>query len=456
MTKRYLTIPAVVAGALGLSAASAFAADAQPTTAELMKQIDALQAKVQNMESKQTLSTRAVDDTVARVLEDADRRSKMLQMEGFTAGWNNGRFAVMSSDGNSSIMPYLQMQFRSTTNIDTGGTDDNSENGFSLPRVKLGFDGTIFSKNLSYYFRWNSGDSDGGGSGALNLEQAWLRYMFADQMGVRIGQFVDPVFHEQLVNSDRQLAADRSLMNTIITGADESYTQGVTFIWMPDPRVNLEIGFTDGVNTGNTSFRDFPTGPTNFGVAGRMEFAVFGPAENSRDFTAMGNKDDSLTLGVGADWTQAGDTNNILHTIDAQWEGADGRLGVYGAFVGQWINNGGGTGITGVTGATDQDSYNWGFLVQAGYMLDQNWELFGRYDYTHTDDPIAIGGTGATEDAFHEATVGVNYYFHGHNAKMTVDVSWLFNGAPTGAANLGILDSDDDEFVIRGQFQLML
>jgi len=104
----------------------------------------------------------------------------------------------------------------------------------------------------------------------------------------------------------------------------------------------------------------------------------------------------------------------------------------------------------------DDDGYNYGLLVQAGYMLDNNWELFGRYDYTHTDDAIAIGGTGATEDSFHEATFGANYYLHGHNAKFTIDASWLFNGAPTGLTNLGILNSDDNEFVIRTQFQLML
>jgi hypothetical protein len=378
-----------------------------------------------------------------------------MQMEGFTAGWNNGRFALMSADGNFSIMPYLQMQFRNTTNIDTGGDDDNTENGFSLPRVKLGFDGNLFSKNIWYYFRWNSGDSDGGGSGALNLEQAWIKDMFADQWGVRVGQFVDPVFKEQLVNSDRQLAADRSMMNTILTGADESYTQGITLIWMPDPRVNVEVGFTDGINTGNTNFRDFPTGPANFGVAGRVEFAAIGSTDATRDFTAMGNKEDALVFGAGLDWTQAGDTNNVFYTFDGQWEGMDGRLGVFGAFVGQFIQNGGGTGITGVTGG-DDDSNNWGALVQAGYMLNDQWEVFGRYDYTHTDDPIAIGGTGETEDAFHEATVGVNYYLHAHNAKFTLDASWLFNGAPTGLDNLGILNSDDDEFVIRAQFQLML
>ena len=92
-----------------------------------------------------------MDDTVARVLEDADKRSQMMQLEGFTAGWSNGRFTVMSADGNSSIMPYLQVQFRNSTNFDSGA-DDNTENGFSLPRVKLGFDGTIFQKTLVVLF----------------------------------------------------------------------------------------------------------------------------------------------------------------------------------------------------------------------------------------------------------------------------------------------------------------
>ncbi|MBC8107818.1 MAG: hypothetical protein H7Z14_14615 [Anaerolineae bacterium] len=456
-----MTIPAVVAGALagtmGLSAASAFAADTQPTTAEAMqKQIDALKAQVQQLQGQQpTMSSKAVDDTVARVLEDADKRSQLMQVEGFTAGWNNGRFAIMSADGNSSIMPYLQVQFRSTSNIDTGGEDDNTEWGFSLPRVKLGFDGTIYSKDLSYYFRWNSGDSDGGGSGALNLEQAWARYMFADQMGVRAGQFIDPVFKEQLVNSDSQLAADRSLLNTIITGADESYTQGVTFIWMPDPRMNLEVGLTDGINTGNTSFRDFPNGPANFGIAGRFEFAVFGNVDDTRGFTAMGTKEDVLVIGAGADFTQAGNTDNVLHTVDVQWEGMDGRLGVYGAYVGQYLQNGSGTGITGVTDG-DDDNYNWGILVQAGWMLNSDWEIFGRYDMTSLDSDIAVGSTGQTQDNFQEVTIGLNHYFKGQNAKWTLDVSWLPNGAPTGASNLGILNSDDTEFVVRTQFQLML
>jgi hypothetical protein len=299
--------------------------------------------------------------------------------------------------------------------------------------------------------RWNSGDSDGPG-----LEEAYVKWMYSDQMSFKMGQFIDPVFHEQLTQSDRQLAADRSLVNQMLSGADESYTQGVTVMFAPASNWSVEFGFTDGVNTGNTSFRDFPNGPTDFGIVGRVEFAAMGDKSGYNDFTAMGNKQDSLVIGGGGDWTQSGDTDNFLHTVDAQWENGQGNLSVYGAYVGEYIRNGGGAGITGITGVADNDSYNWGFLLQAGYMLDPNWEIFGRYDYTHLDDSIAVGNGTSTEDNFNEITGGVNYYFHGHHAKVTLDLTYLPNGCPAGLGNLGFINSDDDEFVLRGQFQLML
>src|SRR5207249_4702429 len=88
MTSKYLTIP-VVAGALGMSGV-VVARAAEPTTSELMAQIQSLQAKVQTMEAQQQkLNAKDVDATVDSVLKDAEKRSKMLQMEGFTAGWSD-------------------------------------------------------------------------------------------------------------------------------------------------------------------------------------------------------------------------------------------------------------------------------------------------------------------------------------------------------------------------------
>jgi hypothetical protein len=49
----------------------------------------------------------------------------------------------------------------------------------------------------------------------------------------------------------------------------------------------------------------------------------------------------------------------------------------------------------------------------------------------------------------------VNYYLHGHDAKITLDGSYLPNGSPADVDGLGYLtDNDRGEWVARVQFQL--
>src|SRR5436190_14643226 len=78
MTCKRFVIP-ILAGAIG---AGAVARAAEPTTTELMQQIQALQAKVQQLEQKQEQAvTRAdVDATAENVLRDADKQSKLFAM----------------------------------------------------------------------------------------------------------------------------------------------------------------------------------------------------------------------------------------------------------------------------------------------------------------------------------------------------------------------------------------
>src|SRR4051794_27160888 len=167
MTKRYLTIPVVVAGlSLSLGVGTALATEPQPTSNEaaMQSKLDQLQAEIQQLKAQQAQqaqvqsdnNSKVVDDTVTRVLQDADKRSQLMQMEGFTAGWNNNRFMIGSADGSFTFMPAFLGQFRSTSNY-TSADDGNSSSGFSLPRVKFGFDGKIFNR-FEYYVRWNSGD----------------------------------------------------------------------------------------------------------------------------------------------------------------------------------------------------------------------------------------------------------------------------------------------------------
>lgn len=440
-TRRVL--PAMILGAAVASAPLAYAQDAasQPTQAEMMAQIEALRAKVEQLETK-TVNSKDVDATVESVLRDANKRSQLMQAGAVTAGYEKGKAFFRSEDGNFYLNPNLQFQFRDVTNyrddVPQGDDPDTNriENGMEIRRMKIAFGGHAFTPKLTYNFQFAFSRS----GGTPTLEDAWVKYMFADTIGFRVGQMKDITFHEEFTSSKRQLAVDRSLMNEVLAGGLTDFVQVVHFIYEDaNSPVRFEGGLTDGVNSDNTNFQDPPANAAHFGVDGRLDFFVMGDRKQYDDFTAMNNKTDLLVFGAGAHFTQSGDGNSVFHTVDAQWENQTGTS-VYGAFVGIWSEEG------------DSDSsYSWGGLGQVAQMLGEQWEIFGRYDYTNFD-----GGT-SDDVSFSEVTIGANYYFSGHAAKCTVDVVYLPDGAPgSGSSGIGVLGGDDTQFAIRGQFQLLI
>jgi hypothetical protein len=459
-SKRHFTIP-VVAGALGVGGAAMIAQAAEPTAAELQAQIQSLQAKVQQMETQRpatAITANPQPATVDSVLSDANRRSQLMEVEGMTAGHTegeDGHFVLQSADGNFRLMPMLQLQFRNVTNWSENATasgKDTLENGFEINRAKLELFGNAFSPDLTYDIRWASGENNGGAS--LVLENAYVQWRFADDWSVRGGQFKDNVFHEETVSSRRQLAVDRSLVNEVIGGGRTDYVQGVALIWDNGGALRAEAAYHDGANSDNTSFQDVPTilpaSNTNFGVSARVEYALQGNFRQYDDFTARNNKDDMLVLGAGLDLTQAGSDNVFFHTFDAQWEPqAVKGLGVYAAYLGAYadFNNGAGAG--------NDTSYDWGFLVQAGYMVNEKCEVFARYSLTNLDSDVP--GFSLKTDKFNELTFGANYYMHGHSAKFTIDASILPDGSPANISSADYLANDGDtEIVVRAQFQLLI
>lgn len=452
MTRKYLTIPAVVAGALGMGSTIAWAAE--PTTSELMDQIKQLQSKVAELETRQTtVSDAQVSATIDSVLRDAEKRSQLFQMEGFTAGHDGKNFWLKSADGAYSLSPRFQFQFRNTTTFTNGteksGDDDDTsvEHGFEIRRMKLEFVGNAISPNLTYNFRWAS-DRTGGG---LTLENAYILYQFSDQWAFRAGQWKDNVFHEESTSSAKQLAADRSLVNEVLAGGITDYVQGASLIYnAKDSPVRAEIAMHDGANTDNTDFTD-SGGPSsgllvgvspNFGFSGRVEWAANNNFAGYDDFTARGNTDDLFVLGAGVNWTQAGDTNGYFHTVDVQWENTAG-LGIYAAYIGQYFE-----------GGDDEDAYNWGVLAQVGYAFNEKWEVFGRGSWLDLDESFGI--VEDDDGEYYELTAGVNYYFVDHNAKFTLDGGWLPEGSPADLSGIGVQAGDDNQFYIRGQFQLLI
>src|SRR4051812_10902901 len=87
------------AGAARAALDDAASKSSEPTTQELLQQIQALRAQVDRLQAAQAkqenrLTKQEVDRTVDDVLTDAEKRSRMLQAQGFTAGYSKGKFLI--------------------------------------------------------------------------------------------------------------------------------------------------------------------------------------------------------------------------------------------------------------------------------------------------------------------------------------------------------------------------
>jgi hypothetical protein len=415
-----------------------------------------LEARIAQLEARQAANGPELAAAVDALLRDAERRSQLLATSAdASAGYDSG-FFIRAGDS-WVLRPGVLFQFRHVVNwredVDGGGNE--VENGFELRRMRFDLAGTAFSRDLTYFFHWDSTRGD------MFLLEAWAKYMFSDNWGIRAGQFKDPVVREFLVSVRRGLSTDTSLMDNLIGAAATGYTQAVTAIYGNYRRDNplyIEAGLTDGAGQLNTNFigrtepapvigNGIPRHAFDFGLAGRIEYKFMGNWLDYGDFTAMGTRERLFVVGAGGDWSQGGSGNQLLGTVDAQYETAGG-LGVYSAVIVRHLES----ELT----ARGEDTTDWGWLIQASYLFAPRWEVFGRYDVVRYDQAIAFADGGA-EDTFHEVVLGLNYYLAGHRAKITVDLTWLPRGAPFPLLNMDALGgSGDDEIILKGQFQLLI
>lgn len=451
------------------------------TQQQLIDRIRALEETVKQLKADRTATpaTRQADavdrgqlvDAAIRRAADAAAAQGFSKSTGINAGYRDGRFIIQSDDGNFLFNPSVGMQFRYIADFRDGSKNidaDDNQSGFETRRLKFAFDGNLFTKDLTYRFQWATNRK----TGVPELDEGWARYNFHDTpWSIQVGTMADVWDRETGVSYRRQLAVERSLLHELISSGGlggEDYVQGVQGLY-GDKNTPLRafVLFHDGFNSRNTNFQDGQGGAPvlglkaiDYAVAGRVEYKFDGDWEDYRQFTALGNKRDLLVVGGGFDYEDGDNIRALLHTVDIQYVPQSVKgLALYAAYVGlaRDFRN-----ISTANGVSDSP-YDWGFLAQASYLLDEKWEVFARYDFTRLDDsaPTGTGTLGAAarvEDNIHEITVGLNYYWFSHNAKFTVDATWLPNGSPISLDGAGILSqpNDKDQFLFRAQFQLLL
>jgi hypothetical protein len=360
-------------------------------------------------------------------------------------GWTPERgLDIRSEDGKFDVAPFFLFQTRYAANYHQGTVADSgtsTQDGFEIRRMQLGVDGWAFDPNLTFRIFWQSSELT---DGDLSLLMAWVQYRInGGPWVIGGGQFKDPFYHEQLIGDALQLAADRTYLDDTLAGG-EAFSKGVSLRYDPGTALRGEAAFTSGFNNNNTNYEDFPTNEKSFGLAGRGEYKFMGDWKDYDHFSSLGNHGDLLVAGAGFDWSEAGHTDFVRHVIDAQYN--TGPWGFFGAYLGRFTS--------GNTGGSGNYAYDPSFVLQASYLLDEHWEPFLRYDYTHIDGSEFKDATVST---VHEITGGFVYYFYGQRAKFTFDLSYLPNGAPEAdAGNDIVVNPGHNQVEARGQFQLWL
>jgi hypothetical protein len=118
-------------------------------------------------------------------------------------------------------------------------------------------------------------------------------------------------------------------------------------------------------------------------------------------------------------------------------------------------------------GGTSDSMGQWGAVVQGGYFINPEIELFARYEVGSTDtDKFRVAEPGIELESNSIVTVGVNYLFGGNkDLKWSTDVGfalapigdfnssgadWLTDGSSTAGSGF----TNDGQWVVRSQIQL--
>lgn len=412
------------------------------TNAELQARLAAAEARLAELETQNGANwlteqrAEQIRGLVDDVLADADTRSSLLQ-SGTSVGYDNGAI-IGSADGNWLLRTNLLMQQRFMWNnqdMSPGGGDDDQW-GFENTRTKFMLSGHVVNPDWFYRVDINVAGNGNPREGTTN---AYLGYNYGNGWMVRIGSMKAPFLREELVEAQHQLAVERSVLNYLFTAG---YVDGIAVDYTQD-KWRGTVSYNDGAGTGQTAY---PGPDTEFAITGRAEWLLSGTWDQFDDFTSPPGGEQGWLLGVaghyeeGEHGTAGVETDFWSITGDLSYEG-----GGWGAFLAVMYAD------FDFNGAAS-DVSPLGVVAQASFYLEDDWELFGRYEWADLD------ASGVEDVSLF--TVGVNKYFAGHNSKWTTDVGFgvdaLDGVVPSPLTGWGTDGADEDgQVLLRTQWQIL-
>lgn len=463
----------ILAAGIGLILGSGvFAGDLDPSRDAIIDELRTQVAKLTDTvaelkaaDDDNWLTERRADEIrgiVEDVLADADTRASLLQ-DGGTAGWD-GKFYLGSADGNWRMNISGQLQVRWALNNASGqgggvAVFPDTLYGFEVRRAKVKFAGHVVDPSWQYTLQL-AVDHDSIGDGSFEVEDAIIGKDFGNGVLVWAGQFKLEFNREELTSSSSQLAVDRSVVNAFFN-LDRS--QGVRVQYTGD-RFRLAGSYSDGASNRWGGF-DLGSGPAADAFTGRVDWLAAGDWKQFKDFQGWKGGTFGAMIGAAIHYQKSKygmlnaapglftmpRTERLAWTVDAQLEGDGWNAFAY--VVGNHLSDN-------AAGSASADQI--GVVVQGGYMLNEKWDIFARYEWGDLDNntsPSAIATSAAGLSDISIVTLGTNYYFQKQTVKWTSDVGFGLDPVPTlrglGVAWRPDVGANDGQFVFRTQLQLL-
>jgi len=418
---------------------------------QMEKEVNVLRKQLSSLEDRRLDQARAQDvrQMIKEILSDEQFRDEIYQPT-LQAGYDHG-FFIRTADDAFYLRTRLRTQFRyvgidrqdrnRTVPASEGKGLQNNVSAFEWERMRLYFDGWLWSKNLKYVFALegstNNSDSD------VTLYEAYFDYEYSKDQNLRWGEFKVPFGKQNVFNSSfKQEFVDISVpASTFYLGRALGL---MVFGDILIKTVTYNTGLFNGFNNG----QDDPTLlDSRFAVAGRFAYHLLPgydeddesdyeyhekPAmdiggsyaynRNDGDVGSSGNGRQPLTYAI-EDLVRAGEggygtsldlgTEVLQLGVDAgfKYRGLSISAEYYfrhvesDHFWSQWNT----LTARGLGTSSPQGGY-----VQAGYfIIPKKLEITGR-----------LGGVwGLGDDQTWEEALGVNYYIHGHALKLSADVT---------------------------------
>ena len=400
----------------------------------LGRRLDALESRLQRLEAPDATpwltEQRAAEirDLVGRVLADAEVRAGLRDDEPW-GGWDD-EFFLESPDGRFRVEVSGQLQQRLVWNRRSRSGPDETLAGFEVRRAKIKIDGHLFGRDLGY----TVGTAHQEATNDFVLQSFNIRYRISPELRVSIGRARPPLLREEEVSSKRQLAVERSL---VADAFRQTRTLGVMLRYQTEP-IRIAVGFMDGTDTLDGT-------ATIYRVSTRFEARLGGTWEQMDDFTSFPEEPPMLAFGGGVLYQEDDqadpaepDSRLLRWSLDVALE--LGGANIFAALIGNHFEEE-------LAAALDQ----YGFVIQGGVFVNEDWELFARYEY---------GDAGGADEDLSAVTIGANYYINGHGLKWTTDIGYGFREVgdlweDDGSGWLEDRSGQDGQVVLRSQLQLL-